>query len=96
MNKFNVFLVLAFVTIASINCQANDHGMSKEEIAALTRDGNYRLNPDGLLNGFLAAWPVVLYCLAAACLVIAFLGGFAHITGICKTPKQHVPIQQEE
>ena len=60
---------LALVAVASIQCDENvqdgsSNDMTREEIAALTRDGNYRMNPDGLLQGFLAAWPVVLFVLA--------------------------------
>jgi hypothetical protein len=44
-----------------INCEEIK---SNEELFALTRDGNYRENPDELLYGFFAAWPAILLIMA--------------------------------
>jgi hypothetical protein len=60
--------------------------LSKDEITALTRDGLARDNPDSLLNGFLAAWPVVLIVMAAAFVVLTVVAFFGYATGICKSP----------
>ena len=49
-----------------VNIEAADT-KSDAQIFALTRDGNYRTDPDQLLNGFFAAWPVVLLVLAGFC-----------------------------
>jgi hypothetical protein len=45
-----------------VNCnEIQNKAQRDKEVFALTRDGFYRENPDELLGGFFAAWPVVLY-----------------------------------
>lgn len=75
--RFIAYLILKGL----IKCE-----LSKEEIIALTRDGLARGNPDGLLNGFLAAWPVILIGLAGAFIVLTVVAFFGYATGICKSP----------
>jgi hypothetical protein len=43
---------------------AAESKLSKAEQFALTRDGLSRDHPDGLMDGFFAAWPAVLFILA--------------------------------
>ncbi|RNA39377.1 hypothetical protein BpHYR1_039367 [Brachionus plicatilis] len=78
--------VLFFVT----NCVlgSEDASIGKEELAALNRDGFARQDPnDDFTGGFFAAWPVVLFIIAAACLVISVIGFLSYAIGICRQPK---------
>jgi len=75
---------------------SNEKKLSHKQLQALTRDNLGRENPDGMNHGFFAAWPFLLLCLSAACVVIAVLGAFGHITGLCRNKNnRHNALPQE-
>jgi hypothetical protein len=62
--KESIILTLSFL-LGFISKQVmSAESMSKDEILALTRDGNYRANPDELLHGFFPAWAFGLYLIS--------------------------------
>jgi len=78
-------VLLVVVLVANINCnEIQNEQQRKLETFALTRDGFYRENPDELLFGFFAAWPVVLYIIGVTFLAIAIIAFLGYVTGICK------------
>ncbi|CAF0769296.1 unnamed protein product [Brachionus calyciflorus] len=73
-----------------VNCVYSNDQLLKDEIVALNRDGFARQNPDDdFTGGKLAAWPVTLFLIAAACFVISIVSFFAYAVGICRKPKHH-------
>jgi hypothetical protein len=52
-----------------------------------------RENPDALTGGFFAAWAFILYVLAAVFAIMALVGIFGYITGLCRSPPEHVKFQ---
>ncbi|CAF0957105.1 unnamed protein product [Brachionus calyciflorus] len=71
-------------TIKSISCSEK---ISQEELIALTRDHWGRENPDQLLQGFIPVWAIVIYIIAATCLVISLVSGVCYLFG-CKNPNK--------
>ncbi len=64
-----------------VNCNEIQNKAQRDaEVFALTRDGFYRENPDELLGGFFAAWPVVLYIIGGFFILFSFLKLFKFIS----------------
>ncbi|CAF3695958.1 unnamed protein product [Rotaria sordida] len=69
MNSFIVtlaglFLIYATV-ITTVYCvNDRDLTLTKDEIIALTRDHNGRIDPDAFLNGFFPVWAAIQFLIA--------------------------------
>jgi hypothetical protein len=73
ISSLSSFLVLALILVLSVECEslaiskARDE-YSPEQLKALTRDDNGRIDPDelslGIGRGSFAAWPVLLFVMA--------------------------------
>jgi len=60
----------------------SDEKLSPEAVIALTRDHKGRRDPDELLQGMLAAWPIVLIVLSVFFAAVFVLSVIGHI--ICQ------------
>jgi len=79
--------ILGLISMLLVNTEAAD-SKNDAQIFALTRDGNYRADPDQLLNGFFAAWPVVLLVLAGVFFILAIVAFLGYATGLCRGRNQ--------
>jgi hypothetical protein len=46
-----------------------------------------------LTGGFFAAWAFVLYLIAIVFAIMAVAGFLGHVTGLCRSPPEHVRFQ---
>lgn len=62
---YQVYFFKVVVLLSSVCGEELSLEQRNMEIMALNRDGFYRENPDGLLAGFFAAWPAMLYIIGS-------------------------------